>query len=67
MQVCLPIALQHGLEELWGQFFENCQVPLNGPNNRNFGAFGGSWPELHTPSSHYVGPHGCERTHFTTK
>ena len=35
-------------------FEKKIQVPLNCPNKRNFGPFGGPMARLHGPSSHYV-------------
>ena len=47
--------------------FKFFQVQLNHLNNSNSGAFGGQWPGLHGPSSHYLRPHGCSSPHIVTK
>ena len=45
------------------------KAPRRGEHNYevNLGFSEGPWHELHRPSSHYLGPHGCSSTRIVTK
>ena len=46
----------HGFRKSLG--FQKLSSTTKQLNNSTFGSFGGPWPKLHGPRSHYMGHHG---------